>query len=59
VSRQVKWDPALVSVVPVVSEVDDGWRLRRDAVIQVAVFTAGVDGYLIWGRRRMRVWIED
>ena len=40
------------------SVVDDGWRLRRDAVVQVAVSTARVDGYSVVRRWRTRVGIE-
>jgi hypothetical protein len=55
----MEWDPALVSMMPVMSEVDDGWRLRRDAMVEVSIFTARVYGYLVWGKRRMRVRIKD
>jgi hypothetical protein len=42
-----------------VSKVDDGWRLRRDSMVQVSVFTAKVYGHLIRDRRRTRVGIKD
>jgi hypothetical protein len=33
VSRQIDGNPALVSMMPIMSMVDDRWRLRRDAVV--------------------------
>jgi hypothetical protein len=58
VSGQIDGNPALVSVMPVVSMVDDRWRLRRDAVVEVAISTARVEGYLVGRRWRTRVGIE-
>jgi hypothetical protein len=55
----MEWDPALVSVMPVMSKVDDGWRLLENAVVEVSVLTARVYRYLVWGKRRTRMWIKD
>jgi hypothetical protein len=55
----MEWDPALISAMPIMPVVDDRWWLRRDSVIiQVAVSTARVDGYLIDRRGRTRVGIK-
>jgi hypothetical protein len=56
--RNIRRNPALVSVMPVMSMVDDRWELGRDAVVQVAISTARVDGYSVVGRWRTRVGIE-
>jgi hypothetical protein len=40
------------------SVMDDGWKLRRNAVVQVAISTARVDGYSVVRRWRTRVGIE-
>jgi hypothetical protein len=58
VSGRMDGNPALVSVMPVMSVVDDGWKLRRDAVVQVAISTARVDGYSVVRRWGMRVGIK-
>ena len=58
VSGRVDGNPALVSVMPIVSVVDDRWEFGRNAVVQVSVSTAGVDGYSVIGRWRARVGIE-
>jgi hypothetical protein len=58
VSGQVDGNPALVSVMPVVSVVDDRWEFGRDAVVQVAISTARVDGYSVVRRWRTRVGVE-
>jgi hypothetical protein len=58
VSGQMDRNPALVSVMPIMPMVDDGWRLWGNAVVQVAVSTARVDGYLVGRRWRTRVGIE-
>jgi hypothetical protein len=58
VSGQMDGNPALVPVMPVMSMMDDRWKLRRNAVVQVAVSTARIDGYSVVGRWRMRVGIE-
>jgi hypothetical protein len=58
VSRRMDGNPALVSVMPVMSMVDDRWELGRNAVVQVTVSTARVDGYSVVGRWRMRVGIK-
>jgi hypothetical protein len=50
-------NPVLVPMMPVMSVMDDGWKLRRNTVVQVAVSTARVDGYLVVGRWRTRVGI--
>jgi hypothetical protein len=55
----MEWDPALVSVMTIMPMVDDRWRLRRDSVVQVAIFTARFDGYLVGRRWRMRVGVEN
>jgi hypothetical protein len=49
VSRWMNGNPALVSVMPVMPVVDDRWELGRDAMVQVAVSTARVDGYSVGG----------
>jgi hypothetical protein len=59
VSRWIEWDPVLVAMIPVMPKVNDGWRLRKDPMVQISVFTARVDRYLIWSGRRTRVGIED
>jgi hypothetical protein len=51
-------DPVLVSVMPVMSVVDDRWELGRNAMVQVAVSTARVDRYSVVGRWRRRVGIK-
>jgi hypothetical protein len=58
VSGRVDGNPALVSVMPVVSMVDDRREFGRNAVIQVSVSTARVDGYSVVGRWRTRVRVE-
>jgi hypothetical protein len=58
VSGQMDGNPALVSVMPVVSVVDDRWELGRNAMVQVAIPTARVDGYSVVGRWRTRVGIK-
>jgi len=58
VSGRVDGNPALVSVMPIVSVVDDRWEFGRNAVVQVAVSTARVDGYLVGRRWGTRVGIE-
>jgi hypothetical protein len=59
VSGQINGNPASVAMMPIMSEVDDGWRLRRDSMVQVAISSARVDGYLIGRKGRMRVRVED
>jgi hypothetical protein len=58
VSGRVDGNPALVSVMPVVSVVDDRGEFGRDAVVQVSVSTARVDGYSVTRRWRARVKVE-
>jgi hypothetical protein len=58
VSRRVDGNPALVSMMPVVSMVDDRWEFRRDAMVQVAISTARIDGYSVVRRWRTRVGVE-
>jgi hypothetical protein len=58
VSKRMDGNPALVSVMPVVSVVDNRRELGRNDVVQVAVSTARVDGYSVVGGWRTRVRIE-
>ena len=58
VSGRVDGNPVLVSVMPIVSVVDDRWEFGRNAVVQVSVSTARVDGYSVIGRWRARIGIE-
>jgi hypothetical protein len=58
VSGRVDGNPALVSVMPIVSVVDDRREFGRNAVVQVSVPTARVDGYSVIGRWRTRVRVE-
>ena len=58
VSGRVDGNPALVSVMPVVSVVDDRWEFGRDAVVEVPVSTARVDGYSVIGRWRTRIGVK-
>jgi hypothetical protein len=58
VSGRVDGNPALVSVMPIVSVVDDRREFGRNTVIQVSVSTARVDGYSVIGRWRARVRVE-
>jgi hypothetical protein len=58
VSGRVDGNPTLVSMMPIVSMVDDRGEFRRDAVVQVSVSTARVDGYSVIRRWRTRVRVE-
>jgi hypothetical protein len=58
VSGRMDGNPVLVSMMPVMSMVDDRWELGRDAMVQVAVSTARVDRYSVVRRWRTRVGIE-
>jgi hypothetical protein len=58
VSGRMDGNPALVSMMPVMSVVDDGWEFGRNAMVQVAVSTARVNRYSVVGGWRTRIGVE-